>query len=99
MPFNRAPTSDKLRRAIDSGATGDKVDYPDAAAAPLGTDEEAGGRPPTSMERSMAFRQEMPSVKNEAQPRVGGRGAAILALCIILAAAAWIVWARWGSLG
>jgi hypothetical protein len=33
----------RLRDAIDSGETHDKVDYPDPAAAPLGTDEEAGG--------------------------------------------------------
>ena len=34
-----------LRTAIDSGKTGDTVDYPDPAAAPLGTDEEAAGTP------------------------------------------------------
>src|SRR5205085_2497152 len=33
----------RIRTAIDSGRTGDKVDYPDPAAAPLGTDEEAAG--------------------------------------------------------
>jgi len=33
----------RLRESIDSGKTHDKVDYPDPAAAPLGTDEEAGG--------------------------------------------------------
>jgi hypothetical protein len=33
----------QLRQAIDSGATGEKVDYPDPAAAPLETDSEAGG--------------------------------------------------------
>lgn len=32
----------RLRRDIDSGRTGDKVDFPDPAAAPLGTDAEAG---------------------------------------------------------
>src|SRR5271166_5905484 len=44
MAHNRPPTTDQLRRAIDSGATGDKVHFPDPAAAPLGTDDEAGGR-------------------------------------------------------
>jgi hypothetical protein len=33
----------QLRRDIDGGATGDKVNWPDPAAAPLGTDEEAAG--------------------------------------------------------
>lgn len=38
----------RLRRDIDSGRTGDKVDFPDPAAAPLGTDAEAGGDRPES---------------------------------------------------
>ncbi len=33
----------RLREAIDDGRTGDKVPFPDPAAAPLGTDAEAGG--------------------------------------------------------
>lgn len=33
----------QVRRKTDSGETGDKVNHPDPAAAPLGTDEEAGG--------------------------------------------------------
>lgn len=33
----------QVRKDTDSGKTGDKVDFPDPAAAPLGTDEEAGG--------------------------------------------------------
>ena len=35
----------QLRRDIDSGTTGDKVGWPDPAAAPLGTDDEAAGTP------------------------------------------------------
>jgi hypothetical protein len=34
---------DQLRRRIDAGETGDKVPAFDPAAAPLGTDDEAGG--------------------------------------------------------
>lgn len=37
----------RLRHEIDSGKTGDKVDFVDPAAAPLGTDEEAGGTTPS----------------------------------------------------
>lgn len=33
----------QARHQTDSGKTQDKVDHPDPAAAPLGTDEEAGG--------------------------------------------------------
>lgn len=43
---NPAMTTDRLRHAIDSGETGDKVSHPDPAAAPLGTDAEAGGAHP-----------------------------------------------------
>lgn len=34
---------EQLRQDIDSGKTGDKVAYPDPAAAPLGSDDEAAG--------------------------------------------------------
>lgn len=44
---DRANTA-QLRAAIDRGATGSKVPFPDHAAAPLGTDEEAAGTPPAS---------------------------------------------------
>ena len=36
---------DQVRHAIDTGATGEKVGASDPAAAPLGTDAEAGGHP------------------------------------------------------
>lgn len=36
-------TGEQLRADIDAGRTGDKVAFPDPAAAPLGTDAEAGG--------------------------------------------------------
>ena len=41
---------DQLRANIDAGGTGDKVSFPDPAAAPLGTDAEAAGFPPTQRE-------------------------------------------------
>lgn len=48
--------ADLLRHEIDSGRTGDKVAYPDPAAAPLGTDDEAAGHPPSAaaVTRAMA---------------------------------------------
>lgn len=33
----------QARKRTDKGKTHDKVNFPDPAAAPLGTDEEAGG--------------------------------------------------------
>lgn len=44
--MSRSPTTDQLRASIDRGAQGDKVDWPDPAAVPLGADEEAGGQSP-----------------------------------------------------
>lgn len=48
------PTTDRLRHDIDSGKTGEKVHYPDPAAAPLGADDEAAGTPPTAEQRRKA---------------------------------------------
>lgn len=39
--------ADRLRSDIDAGRTADKVAFPDPAAAPLGTDDEAAGAAPT----------------------------------------------------
>jgi hypothetical protein len=41
------PTTAQLRDDIDRGLTGDKVRAIDPAAAPLGTDDEAAGTPPS----------------------------------------------------
>lgn len=66
----------QLRDAIDRGRTGSKVPHPDPAAAPLGTDEEAAGTPPTADQTTEALRNE---VKNRgahhagARPRASGR--------------------------
>lgn len=55
---NERPTNyDQVRDRIDSGKTGDKVDWPDPATAPLGTDAEAGGHStaPEHVARSAAM--------------------------------------------
>jgi hypothetical protein len=44
MAQDRPPTTDEIRRAIDNGETGDKVNSPDPVAAPLETDGEVAGR-------------------------------------------------------
>lgn len=49
-PVRPGSTSAQLKHDINSGLTGDKVNFFDPAAAPLGTDEEAGGMPPTPEE-------------------------------------------------
>jgi len=50
IPRPDARNVDQLRADIDSGRSGDKVPFPDPAAAPLGTDAEAAGFPPTKRE-------------------------------------------------
>jgi hypothetical protein len=100
MSAERAPMTGQLRSAIDREAAGEKVDYHDSAAAPLGADEEAGGRAPSPAETPMSLGQELSQSLVEAQPRPTGRrsplvlAAALAALCIILAAVAWGLWAR-----
>lgn len=54
----RPPTVEQLRDDIDSGRTGDKIAFPDPAAAPLGADDEAAGSPPTSDQIEEARRHE-----------------------------------------
>jgi len=54
-----SPTTAELREAIDRGKAGDKVDWPDPAAAPLGTDDEAAGTPPTPERIQAAFANEV----------------------------------------
>ncbi|MBL3705775.1 hypothetical protein GI582_24015 [Sulfitobacter sp. BDSS02] len=48
----------RLRDRIDRGAGGDKVAFQDPAAAPLGTDDEAAGNPPSAKQVSTAMQQE-----------------------------------------
>jgi len=50
---SQTPTVDQLRKEIDRGQAGDKAPGVDPAAAPLGTDDEAGGNPPTPEQRAM----------------------------------------------
>jgi hypothetical protein len=52
-PILDAVNVDQLRADIDSGKTGDKIPFPDPAAAPLGTDAEAAGYPPSRRELRM----------------------------------------------
>lgn len=64
------PTTDQLRKEIDRGQTGDKAPGTDPAAAPLGTDDEASGHPPTREQRAMeaeALRRAAPK-----RPSAGG---------------------------
>lgn len=65
MTAERPPTSDRLRHDIDRGRGGSKVDASDPAAAPLGTDDEAAGTPPSASELRMAHETEINSSPSE----------------------------------
>lgn len=60
-----APTAAQIREAIDAGRTGEKVAFPDHAAAPLGADEEAAGHPPSPAELRMTAEAEIRDVEPE----------------------------------
>lgn len=56
-------TTSQLKHDIDSGLTGDKVAAPDPAASPLGTDDEAAGRPASPGTVTLARAQERATAK------------------------------------
>jgi hypothetical protein len=58
-----------LRDEIDRGRAGDKVAGPDPASTPLGTDDEAGGHPPTPEQVALAREQELKRTEPEAHAR------------------------------
>lgn len=58
MPDIATSRADRLREEIDRGRTGDKVPFPDPAAAPLGTDDEAAGTAPSPERVAHARAQE-----------------------------------------
>ncbi len=76
-------TTDQLRAEIDRGATGSKVPASDPATAPLGTDEEAAGVPPSGGAVDEAIRAET-SGATSPPPRQRGLGAAWILAGIIL---------------
>ena len=57
-PLSAEPTSAQLKGDIDSGKTGDKNPVFDPGLAPLGTDDEAAGRPPSAARIALARRYE-----------------------------------------
>jgi hypothetical protein len=58
-PPPRAARTEELRKDIDEGKTGDKVPFRDPAAAPLGSDDEAAGHPPTPEAVALARENEI----------------------------------------
>lgn len=87
------PTADRLRYEIDRGRGGDKVDARDPAVAPLGTDDEAGGSPPTPAQIKQAYAYEI--ALGPSSEHVGDRGvliymSAVGALVTLVSLAVWL---------
>lgn len=78
-----SPTTDRLRSDIDHGQAGDKVDFPDPAAAPLGTDDEAAGTPPSKTVVAQERHRNAASSVTSEQSETGDRG--VLGYMVILA--------------
>jgi hypothetical protein len=78
MGAGRKDNVDRFRKDIDRGGALDKTDYPDPAAAPLGTDDEAGGHPATDAQlriaREAEFRRRPPARGTEAPAEDRSRG-------------------------
>jgi hypothetical protein len=84
----------QLRDDIDAGRTGDKVDWPDPAVAPLGTDEEAAGTPPDAWAVETALRLEVSRSSKSIAHRGVGAGWLLIAFAgtLGMGLVAWIVW-------
>ncbi len=77
-PRGSVRTADALRSRIDRGDGSDKVDFPDPAASPLGTDDEAAGTPPTSADIAQAAGHELSRATADAPSGGGERATAEL---------------------
>lgn len=103
----RPPTSDALRDRIDRGKGQDKVAFPDPAAAPLGTDAEAGGHSPTEAELETAHHHEVEArgsaapptapaqtrdLAHQDRPAIGGFATVVIGLVAAAIAAILFLW-------
>jgi hypothetical protein len=88
-------TVDQLRSDIDRGRTGDKVDAPDPAAAPLGTDEEAAGTPIPANAVATAREAERGAARHTRANRAGLGAAWVLVWFVVLLAVGILGWILW----
>jgi hypothetical protein len=86
-------TTEQLRIAIDQG--NGKVDATDPAAAPLGTDHEAGGTPNSYAQVRLAAAHEIRPKKRQRTSGLGAAwwviGGSVLMGVSIVASAVWII--------
>jgi acetyl esterase/lipase len=89
-----APTTAKLKHDINRGRAGDKVDAIDPAAAPLGTDDEAAGTPPSPAAVAIAHHNEVRSSPVTSERKDSDHGVAIY-LCFVALVVANVILAIW----
>ena len=93
-PLSSGPTVAQLKADIDSGRTGDKVEASDPGLSPLGTDDEAAGRPPSperiALARAYETRDKGVDGKGRTNPalspRWGAAGPAFIGFIVVVAA-------------
>jgi len=87
-------TTEQLRIAIDQGHG--KVDATDPAAAPLGTDDEAGGTPNTAAQVRLAAAHEVRPNKKKQRNTGIGHAWWLIGICLFMGASI-VVFALWLS--
>lgn len=98
-PPTAEDTADRLRHEISSGRTGDKIAHPDPAAAPLGTDAEAGGHPVTHRQAAMARREELAHGPTPPGRGSGPQGSRVLGPVLVGVAGVVVVAIAWWMRG
>ncbi|EAQ01543.1 hypothetical protein OB2597_01602 [Pseudooceanicola batsensis HTCC2597] len=96
----RSATPSQLREVIDRGGAGDKVAFSDPAAAPLGTDDEAAGTPPSpeQVEKAAAAeaRRDLPADSKKGPEQLQGNrlkpGTISLVVLVLIAVLALVAW-------
>ena len=83
-------TTAQLRHGITTGKSRDKVSNIDPAAAPLGTDDEAAGRPPSRHEIGLAAKEELRSAPVPSQPLEQSPIVILIGAAALLAIGIWV---------
>lgn len=95
MSLQSEPTMSQLRRDIDRGRTGDKVDHPDPAAVPLGADEEAAGTPVPPSAVAEAHREEVANGPDAVGAAVSRTSSSMMLAVLAIFAVAVVVLVVW----
>jgi hypothetical protein len=82
---DQVETTARLRAEIDSGRTGDKVATIDPAAAPLGTDDEAAGTPPSAHAIALARSHELKYTLDRGDQNKAGAALVYTAVLAVIA--------------